>query len=62
MGAEVYLCIEVTNISIGAPNALLGVDKHTALPPPPMTTLSGDTQTPMPLTHMYPSLTVSLNT
>ena len=38
MGAEVYLCIEVTNISIGAPPAL-GVEKHTALPlpPPPMT-------------------------
>jgi len=34
MGAEVYLCIEVTNISIGAPPAL-GIVQHTTLPPPP---------------------------
>ena len=34
MDAEVYLCIEVTNISMGAPPAL-GIGQHTSLPPPP---------------------------
>ena len=55
MGAEVYLCIEATNISIGAPPAL-AADKHTALLPPPLPpmTLTGDPSPPVSNTTLLP--------
>ena len=53
MGAEVYLCIEATNISIGAPPAL-AADKQLLPPPLPPMTLTGNPSPSVSNTTLLP--------